>query len=66
MKAGKIIEYLQQFEADKEISMRIDIEVFEPSSFEDTKLSNARLLPEDNSGEPLVFNTRPVKITFID
>lgn len=67
MKAGKIIEYLKQFDENDEIAIKINVEVFEPSLLEDVKLYDIRLAPDDEfAGEPLVFNTRPVRIKTID
>lgn len=62
MKAGKIIEYLKQFNADDDISILINIEVPGSVPLEDVVLSNARLALDDRPDiEPLVFNTRPAK-----
>ena len=67
MKAGKIIEYLKQFDADSEISILVNIEVAEPASLEDVKLYDARLAPDNElAGAPLMFNTRPARQKIID
>lgn len=67
MKAGKIIEYLKQFDEDSEISILVNIEVEEPSSLNDVKLYDARLAPDDElAGAPLMFNTRPARTRIID
>lgn len=67
MKAGKIIEYLKQFDENSEISILVNIEVEEPSSLNDVKLYDARLAPDDElAGAPLMFNTRPARTRIID
>ena len=67
MKAGKIIEYLKQFDEGCEIRIVVNTEVAEPSSLEDVTLYDARLAPEDElAGAPLMFNTRPVIHRIID
>ena len=67
MKAGKIIEYLKQFDEDSEISILVNIEVEEPSSLDDVELYDARLAPDDElAGAPLMFNTRPARTRIID
>ncbi len=66
MKAGKIIEYLKQFDENKEISIVINIEVSGDSQLEDVKLYNARLAPDNKCTEPLIFNERPVRRIILD
>jgi hypothetical protein len=66
LKAGKIIDYLKQFDADSEISILINIEVSEPASLNDVNLYDARLAPDDESAAPLMFNTRPARQRIID